>query len=153
MILLLLSRYILSIEKAEELEEYVGDLLQGTDGKKRYFIDELIKRWEKTQKPSSDTAGLFFLKEPASSPGKSELFRVDYIVSDTLAHKSCQVTGNLSILLELPDMAKESQKKSKRKGRNKQEGITYSPQEPEPEAVRTPIDLKRVSTSSIIHSV
>lgn len=108
-------KYILSIEKAEELEEYVGDLLQGTDGKKRYFIDELIKRWEKTQKPSSDTAGLFFLKEPASSP-------------------------------ELPDMAKESQKKSKRKGRNKQEGITYSPQEPEPEAVRTPIDLKRVCT-------
>lgn len=109
-------KYILSIEKAEELEEYVGDLLQGTDGKKRYFIDELIKRWEKTQKPSSDTAGLFFLKEPASSP-------------------------------ELPDMAKESQKKSKRKGRNKQEGITYSPQEPEPEAVRTPIDLKRSQDS------
>lgn len=38
-----------------------------------------------------------------------------------------------------------TQKKSKRKGRNKQEVVTVSQTEPEPEAVKTPIDLKRVS--------
>ena len=37
-------RYILSVDNADELVEYVGDLLQGTDGKKREFIDELLKR-------------------------------------------------------------------------------------------------------------
>lgn len=41
-------------------------------------------------------------------------------------------------------MTKETQKKSKRKGRNKQEVITVSQTEPEPEAVKTPIDLMRV---------
>ena len=41
-VVILLSRYILSIEKAEEIEEYVGDLLQGTDGRKGHFINELI---------------------------------------------------------------------------------------------------------------
>lgn len=42
-------------------------------------------------------------------------------------------------------MTKDTQKKSKRKGRNKQEVITVSQTEPEPEAVKTPIDLMRVS--------
>uniref|UniRef100_A0A3Q1I3F0 Activating signal cointegrator 1 n=1 Tax=Acanthochromis polyacanthus TaxID=80966 RepID=A0A3Q1I3F0_9TELE len=90
-------RYILSIEKAEEMEEYVGDLLQGTDGRKGLFIDELLSRWKKTQRQATDN-------------------------------------GN---------MTKDTQKKSKRKGRNKQEMMTMSPTEPEPEAVKTPIDLMR----------
>lgn len=42
-------------------------------------------------------------------------------------------------------MTNNTQKKSKRKGRNKQEVITVSQMEPEPEAVKTPIDLMRVS--------
>ncbi|XP_073320548.1 activating signal cointegrator 1 [Pagrus major] len=50
------------------------------------------------------------------------------------------------------DMSKDTQKKSKRKGRNKQEVMTASPVEPEPEPVKTPIDLMRAqentSTSS-----
>ncbi|XP_013769021.1 activating signal cointegrator 1 [Pundamilia nyererei] len=49
-------QYILSIEKAEEIEEYVGDLLQGTDGKKGQFINELLSRWKKTQRQAADTA-------------------------------------------------------------------------------------------------
>lgn len=51
-----------------------------------------------------------------------------------------------SPFLDSPDMTKDSQKKSKRKGRNKQETLTVSQTEPEPEAVKTPIDLMRVST-------
>ncbi|XP_015250119.1 PREDICTED: activating signal cointegrator 1-like [Cyprinodon variegatus] len=58
--------YILSIEKPEEIEEYVGDLLQGTDGKKGQFINELLSRLKKSQRRSADTAGLFLLKDSAS---------------------------------------------------------------------------------------
>lgn len=43
-------------------------------------------------------------------------------------------------------MIKDSQKKSKRKGRNKQEVMPVSQTEPEAEEVKTPIDMKRVST-------
>lgn len=68
LIVLLLCRYILSIEKAEEIEEYVGDLLQGTDGRKKQFIDELLSRWMRSKRQSSDTSSLFLLKESAS-PG------------------------------------------------------------------------------------
>lgn len=67
---ILLSRYILSIEKAEEIEEYVGDLLQGTDGRKGHFIDELLIRWKKTQRQAADNTSLFLLKEPVSAGGK-----------------------------------------------------------------------------------
>ncbi|CAK6973602.1 activating signal cointegrator 1 [Scomber scombrus] len=110
-------QYILSIEKAEEIEEYVGDLLQGTDGRKRHFIDELLSRWKKTQRQSPDNAGLFLFKESVSP-------------------------------IDSQDMTKDSQKKSKRKGRNKQEVMTVSQTEPEPETVKTPIDLMRAQESS-----
>uniref|UniRef100_A0A8C5ALN7 Activating signal cointegrator 1 n=1 Tax=Gadus morhua TaxID=8049 RepID=A0A8C5ALN7_GADMO len=103
-------RYILDIETAEEIEEYVGDLLQGTDGRKRHFIDELLIRWQRTQ--STDTS---------------------YFCPDVF------------------DVTKDSQKK-KRKGRNKQEVITLSPAEPEPEAVRTPIDLIKAQEGSLTTS-
>lgn len=48
----------------------MGDLLQGTDGRKGLFIDELLIRWKKTQRQAVDSANLFVLKEPVSSPGK-----------------------------------------------------------------------------------
>lgn len=67
-------RYIISIEKAEEIEEYVGDLLQGTDGKKGQFIEELLFRWKKTQRQAGDTAGLFLLRESMSTRGGQALF-------------------------------------------------------------------------------
>ncbi|XP_051792687.1 activating signal cointegrator 1 isoform X1 [Acanthochromis polyacanthus] len=110
-------RYILSIEKAEEMEEYVGDLLQGADGRKGLFIDELLSRWKKTQRQATDNGSLFLLKESVPSA-------------------------------DAQDMTKDTQKKSKRKGRNKQEMMTVSPTEPEPEAVKTPIDLMRAQESS-----
>ncbi|KAM9861417.1 activating signal cointegrator 1 [Aulostomus maculatus] len=110
-------RYILSIEKAEEIEEYVGDLLQGTDGRKRQFIDEFLSRWRKTQRQAAETTSLFALKEPVSPTDPS-------------------------------DIVKESQKKSKRKGRNKQqEQSSVSQTGPEPEAVKTPVHLMRAQES------
>ncbi|XP_029936754.1 activating signal cointegrator 1 isoform X1 [Myripristis murdjan] len=110
-------QYILSIDKAEEIEEYVGDLLQGTDGRKRQFIDELLSRWRKTQRQTADTAGLFVLKDSGSGA-------------------------------DCHDTTKDSQKKSKRKGRNKQEVMSVSQVEPEPEAVKTPIDLMKAQESN-----
>lgn len=110
-------QYILSIEKAEEIEEYVGDLLQGTDGRKSQFIDELLVRWKKTKRQAADNPGLYVLKESVSSA-------------------------------DSPDMTKDTQKKSKRKGRNKQEVVAVSQTEPEPEAVKTPIDLMRAQEHS-----
>ncbi|XP_034536828.1 activating signal cointegrator 1 isoform X2 [Notolabrus celidotus] len=46
------------------------------------------------------------------------------------------------------DMTKDTQKKTKRKGRNKQEVMAVSQTEPEPEAVKTPMDLMRAQESS-----
>ncbi|XP_023282500.1 activating signal cointegrator 1 [Seriola lalandi dorsalis] len=109
--------YILSIETAEEIEEYMGDLLQGTDGLKRQFTDELLSRWKKTQRQATDTSSLFLLKESVSSADSQ-------------------------------DLTKDTQKKTKRKGRNKQEVMTVSQTEPEPEAVKTPIDLMRAQENS-----
>ncbi|KAM9825029.1 activating signal cointegrator 1 isoform X2 [Syngnathus typhle] len=114
-------KYIISIENAEEIEEYVGDLLQGTDGRKGQFIEEFLCRWRKSQRQAGDTSGLFILTESMSATDSQ-------------------------------DITKDSQKKSKRKGRNKQEVLTVSQMDPEPEAVKTPMDLMRVqertSTSS-----
>ena len=63
------SRYILSIESAEEIEEYVGDLLQGTDGEKRLFIDELLCRWRRTQRQAADSGSLYLPTESVSPGG------------------------------------------------------------------------------------
>lgn len=67
---ILLPRYILSIEKPEEIEEYVGDLLQGTDGRKGQFIDELLCRWKKTQRQATDTANPVLLRDSVSPIGR-----------------------------------------------------------------------------------
>lgn len=44
-------------------------------------------------------------------------------------------------------MTKDAQKKSKRKGRNRQEFVTLNKIEAEPETIKTPIDERRVSTT------
>ncbi|XP_010731092.2 activating signal cointegrator 1 [Larimichthys crocea] len=108
-------QYILLIETPEEIEEYVGDLLQGTDGRKGQFIDELVVRWKTTRRQATDNTSLFLLKESVPSADSQDM---------------------------------TTQKKSKRKGRNKQEVVTVSQTEPEPEAVKTPIDLKRAQENS-----
>nr|XP_029513514.1 activating signal cointegrator 1-like [Oncorhynchus nerka] len=52
-------QYILSIDNADEIAEYVGDLLQGTDGRKKQFLDELLDRWQRSQTLTPDSTGLF----------------------------------------------------------------------------------------------
>lgn len=61
----------------------------------------------------------------------------------------------LLVFTEMQDSTKDIQKKSKRKGRNKQEVVAGSQTEPEPEPVKTPMDLMRVSTrlSFLIHFI
>lgn len=56
-------QYILAIDNADEIAEYVGDLLQGTDGRKRQFIDELLDRWQRIQRQTPDNTGRFLLKD------------------------------------------------------------------------------------------
>ena len=58
----------MSIESAEEIREYVTDLLQGNEGKKGQFIEELVTKWQKNdQELTSDeeevlTAKLYEIK-------------------------------------------------------------------------------------------
>ncbi|NXG61398.1 TRIP4 protein, partial [Hemiprocne comata] len=47
-------RYILSITNEDEIREYVVDLLQGTDGRKSWFVEELLARWRKSSQPPSE---------------------------------------------------------------------------------------------------
>ncbi|TTA54983.1 Activating signal cointegrator 1 [Bagarius yarrelli] len=108
-------QYILSISDVDEIVEYVSDLLQGTEGKKRDFLDELLVRWRRCQKQQD--------REP-----ERNLVRT-----------------------EGPDLTKDTQKK-KRKGRNKQEVISISQTEREPEAVKTPIDLMKAQENSSSNS-
>ncbi|XP_008335293.1 activating signal cointegrator 1 isoform X2 [Cynoglossus semilaevis] len=48
-----------------------------------------------------------------------------------------------SLPFDPQDQTKDTQKKSKRKGRNRQEALSVNQTEPEPEVVKTPIDLMR----------
>ena len=56
--------YVLSIESAEEIREYVTDLLQGNEGKKGQFIEELVTKWQKNdQELTSDALQQSFKKD------------------------------------------------------------------------------------------
>ncbi|MGH0115353.1 UNVERIFIED_CONTAM: hypothetical protein FKN15_006781 [Acipenser sinensis] len=113
-----LHMYILSIESAEEIEEYVGDLIQGTDGKKRQFIDELLEKWQRSRQRAPESVQLYRRNE-----------EMDTEVSEMM--RGC-----------------DALKKSKRKGRNKQETMIYTEKAPAPEEVKTPIDLAKAQESS-----
>ncbi|KAB1278259.1 Activating signal cointegrator 1 [Camelus dromedarius] len=57
-------QYVLSIESAEEMREYVTDLLQGNEGKKGQFIEELVTKWQKNdQELTSDALQQPFKKD------------------------------------------------------------------------------------------
>ncbi|NXO04787.1 TRIP4 protein, partial [Rhinopomastus cyanomelas] len=59
-------RYILSIPSEEEIREYVIDLLQGTEGKKGCFLEELLARWQKSCQQSSEPLPAYRKKDDAS---------------------------------------------------------------------------------------
>ncbi|KAM5339573.1 activating signal cointegrator 1 isoform 3-T3 [Glossophaga mutica] len=59
-----IMQYVLSIESAEEIREYVTDLLQGNEGQKGQFIEELVNRWQKNdQEFISDALQQSFKKD------------------------------------------------------------------------------------------
>ncbi|NXD12873.1 TRIP4 protein, partial [Nothocercus nigrocapillus] len=106
-------RYVLSIRSEEEIREYVADLLQGSDGKKSRFVEELLARWRRArQQPPEPGPACRRKDEPSEVPR----------------------AGDLS-------------KKSKRKGRNKQETPAYVEANVPVEEVKTPLDLAKVSVS------
>ncbi|NWI10548.1 TRIP4 protein, partial [Crypturellus soui] len=107
-------RYILSIRSEEEIREYVADLLQGSDGRKSRFVEELLAHWRGAlQQPPAPGPACRRKDEPSEVPR----------------------AGDLS-------------KKSKRKGRNKQETPAYVEPNVPVEEVKTPLDLAKVSVSS-----
>ncbi|XP_050164952.1 activating signal cointegrator 1 isoform X2 [Myiozetetes cayanensis] len=59
-------RYILSITNEDEIREYVIDLLQGTDGKKSWFVEELLSRWRKSSQLPSEPFPAYWKKDEAS---------------------------------------------------------------------------------------
>ncbi|XP_025055687.1 activating signal cointegrator 1 [Alligator sinensis] len=61
-----LVQYILSIKNEEEIREYVIDLIQGTDGKKSRFIEELVARWQKSSQLASDPLPVYRKKDETS---------------------------------------------------------------------------------------
>ncbi|XP_043933424.1 activating signal cointegrator 1 [Protopterus annectens] len=109
------AQYILAIENAQEIEEYVADLVHGSDGKKQMFTEELIEKWQK--------------------------------------YHHAPMTGNVQTYLKKDDDTEvqkssgEPFKKSKRKGRNKQETLAFTEQVPTTEEVKTPIDLAKAQES------
>ncbi|XP_045216561.1 activating signal cointegrator 1-like [Mercenaria mercenaria] len=50
-----IARYILSIETAEELEEYMLELLDGSDPRNKKFIKELLIKWRPYNSAIADT--------------------------------------------------------------------------------------------------
>ncbi|KAM6303047.1 activating signal cointegrator 1 isoform 1-T1 [Podargus strigoides] len=66
-------RYILSITNEEEIREYVIDLIQGTEGKKSWFVEELLARWRKSfQLPPEPLPAYWKKDEPSEAPRAGE---------------------------------------------------------------------------------
>uniref|UniRef100_A0A673GQ15 Thyroid hormone receptor interactor 4 n=1 Tax=Sinocyclocheilus rhinocerous TaxID=307959 RepID=A0A673GQ15_9TELE len=125
--------YILSIDNADEIVEYVGDLLQGTEGNEGFYLLLLLfyrSFFKSTKQPLYCLIG-------ASSCIVIYLFSVNK-----------GILYEMSTPEGLDTATKDTQKKSKRKGRNKQEIVTVCQAEPEP--VKTPIDLMKNSSSSSV---
>ncbi|XP_002718147.2 activating signal cointegrator 1 isoform X1 [Oryctolagus cuniculus] len=109
-----IMQYVLSIESAEEIREYVTDLLQGNEGPKGQFIEELINKWQKND------------QELISDP-MQQSFKKDEILDG-------QKSG-------------DQLKRSRRKGRNKQEVPAFAEPDTTVE-VKTPFDLAKAQENS-----
>ncbi|XP_052568652.1 activating signal cointegrator 1 isoform X2 [Peromyscus californicus insignis] len=107
-------QYVLSIESAEELREYVTDLLQGNEGEKGQFIEDLITRWQKND-------------QELISESFQQRWKKDEIL-DT-------------------QRSVDQLKRSRRKGRNKQEVPVFPEPDPTVE-VKTPLDLAKAQESN-----
>ncbi|XP_072258314.1 activating signal cointegrator 1 [Pyxicephalus adspersus] len=56
-------QYILSIETEEEIEDYINDLIQGSEDRKQIFIRELKLRWQRIREPSSSNSAHIYRKD------------------------------------------------------------------------------------------
>ncbi|XP_068000288.1 activating signal cointegrator 1 isoform X2 [Melanerpes formicivorus] len=69
-------RYILSIRDEEEIREYVLDLLQGAQGSKSLFLEELLARWRQaSQLPPQPLPACCHKEEAAEAPRAAEQAR------------------------------------------------------------------------------
>ncbi|XP_054024983.1 activating signal cointegrator 1 [Dryobates pubescens] len=69
-------RYILSIRDEEEIREYVLDLLQGAQGSKSLFVEELLARWRQaSQLPPQPLPACCHKEEAAGAPRAAEQAR------------------------------------------------------------------------------
>lgn len=53
----------MSITDEDEIREYVVDLVQGTDGKKSWFVEELLARWRKSAQLPSEPFPVYRKKD------------------------------------------------------------------------------------------
>lgn len=53
----------MSITNEDEIREYVVDLVQGTDGKKSWFVEELLTRWRKSAQLASEPFPAYWKKD------------------------------------------------------------------------------------------
>ncbi|KAE8617389.1 hypothetical protein XENTR_v10009057 [Xenopus tropicalis] len=109
-------KYILSIDKEEEIDEYINDLVQAPEDTKSLFTRELKLRWHRIrQPPASRTTSAFQRKDGA------EVFQTDKLLFG------------------------EQGKQRRRKGRNKMEPLqaVYPTSNTSAEEVKTPMDLAK----------
>ncbi|XP_040536002.1 activating signal cointegrator 1 isoform X1 [Gallus gallus] len=59
-------RYILSITSEDEIREYVVDLLQGTEGRKGRFVEELLSRWQQSSQSPAEPLPAYRKKDETS---------------------------------------------------------------------------------------
>ncbi|NXN86815.1 TRIP4 protein, partial [Bombycilla garrulus] len=114
-------RYILSITNEDEIREYVVDLVQGTDGKKSWFVEELLARWRKSVQPPCEPFPAYRKKDEASEgpragePGKKGK-RKGRNKQEALAHAEPSAHGEeVKTPLDLAKVTSSSSISSKKK--------------------------------------
>ncbi|XP_018408497.1 PREDICTED: activating signal cointegrator 1 isoform X3 [Nanorana parkeri] len=120
-------RYILSIDTEEEIEEYVNDLIQGSEDRKQTFIRELKHRWQRTKQPSSSNSAQI-------SRNYDFLFLLGTEVSES-------------------PLVIDQSKRGRRKGRNKMEPLpVHALTDTAVEEVKTPMDLAKAQETASLSS-
>ncbi|KAM4749552.1 activating signal cointegrator 1 [Rhinophrynus dorsalis] len=107
-------QYIFSIDTEEEIDEYINDLVQGSEEGKRLFIHELKIRWQKTRHQSG-----------------------------SLSAQTCHKKDGTADLRTQGLLSGEQGKRGRRKGRNKLEPLQALAVADSVEEVKTPMDLAK----------
>ncbi|XP_018408498.1 PREDICTED: activating signal cointegrator 1 isoform X4 [Nanorana parkeri] len=116
-------RYILSIDTEEEIEEYVNDLIQGSEDRKQTFIRELKHRWQRTKQPSSSNS--------------AQISR-NYVIMEKVSESPLVI---------------DQSKRGRRKGRNKMEPLpVHALTDTAVEEVKTPMDLAKAQETASLSS-